>query len=231
MTTALSAESDSAKDAPYACAICKRTDVRLYRSYGLCLDETDLRCNAHVPIDEESIAALPGYHRASKTSGWWVPLIEDGKGTVWGYTSSPEPDIARWYEKRDAAPSPEWRDGGFHDAPALLLPNKAWGIYDDARLAALGAPLPGWRTIQPEIAEGAHAVALKQRELTLAWVERRLRSIPPEELRQAAYAAAAPIVEKGLADRTPYDVDTAIAEAMRALLLAAIGLAAPEKTP
>jgi hypothetical protein len=79
----------------YKCADCGVQYVRLYRSYGGFFCESDVYCNAHVPHE----------HR-----GWYVPLIEDSRGEIWGYTSCPEADIDRWFALTDASTTaPTWR--------------------------------------------------------------------------------------------------------------------------
>lgn len=65
------------------CASCYHSDVRLYRSYGSFLRDSEIFCNLHLPATDD-------------TRGWWVPLVEDADGGVWGYTSAPPEDMARW---------------------------------------------------------------------------------------------------------------------------------------
>jgi hypothetical protein len=204
----------------YRCSECRRSDVRLYRSYGTFLRTEDLRCNKHVPDDDDlSLKDLEILPRFSKKSGWWVPLVDDGEGTVWGYTSCPDGDIARWHDKPDAAPSPEWRDGQWHDAPALMVPEKAWRAYYTARRQSHGNPwLHELVALDPHDKAGAHAVAVEQRKLVMAWVRRQLRQVPTRTLGRLAYATEEP-GETG--DRT------AACEAVRQFLLAQLG---PEET-
>lgn len=79
----------------YACARCGLAGVRLYRIYGNFLRAGEVSCNEHIP---------PALDR-----GWWVPLVEDDEGQVWGYTSAPARDIDRWLALPDAAePGPRW---------------------------------------------------------------------------------------------------------------------------
>lgn len=70
----------------HACATCGRTDVKLYRAYGSFLREAEIFCKAHVPADQAS---------------WYVPLVEDLDGSVWGYTSVPDEAIRRWEALND----------------------------------------------------------------------------------------------------------------------------------
>jgi len=160
----------------YRCSVCKRADVRLYRGYGTCLREDDIRCNVHVPERDPEPKTRPlGEPYASTKSGWWVPLVEGPDGEVWGYTSCPGSDIARWTAKPDAAPSPEWREGVWHDESSLMLDSEAWRTYYKALRAAEGDPWQeGLVTIEPHVRAAALAVASEQRKLTLAWVRRRL---------------------------------------------------------
>ena len=72
----------------FECSKCHVSDVRLYRPYGEFLREQRIMCFAHA-----STHAL--------NWGWWVPLIEDLDGSVWGYCSTPELDIQRWNARRE----------------------------------------------------------------------------------------------------------------------------------
>lgn len=86
----------------YGCATCHRADVRRYRLYGNFLREDDIFCNAHIPAQPDEW-------------GWWVPLIQDEDGGVWGYTSVPEPAIRGWEALPDADPTgPHWAAGRWH---------------------------------------------------------------------------------------------------------------------
>lgn len=203
----------------HRCSECKRSDVRLYRSYGTFLRTDDLRCNAHVPDDDLPLKDLEILPRFSKKSDWWVPLIDDGEGTVWGYTSCPDKDIARWHGKPDAAPSPEWRDGQWHDEPALMMPEQAWRAYYAARRAAAGNP---WMhelvSLDPHDKAGAYAVAAEQRKLVMAWVRRQIRQVPTETLARLARATQEPELAQTLREES---------EAVRQFLLAQLG---PEAT-
>lgn len=86
----------------HQCATCKRTDVRLYRPYGEFLRATRVYCNAHLPNTD--------------MLDWWVPLVPAADGSVWGYTSAPSADIARWQGLPDANPGPVWAAGRWHAA-------------------------------------------------------------------------------------------------------------------
>jgi len=169
----------SLSEEPFRCCVCKREDVRLYRSYGTFLDRDDIRCNVHVPERDPEPETRPlGEPYTSTKSGWWVPLVEGPAGEVWGYTSCPDGDIARWTAKPDAAPSPEWREGDWHDETALMLGTTAWRTYYKALRAAEGDPWQnGLVTIEPHVKTAALAVASEQRKLVLAWVRRRLATV------------------------------------------------------
>lgn len=65
----------------HQCATCNRNDVRLYRSYGMYLRKDAIFCKTHIPPEQVD---------------WYVPLIEDTDGSVWGYTSCPNDAIERW---------------------------------------------------------------------------------------------------------------------------------------
>lgn len=83
----------------FKCGKCGARSVRLYRDYGTFLRTSELRCNACLTSTE-----------------WMVPCVSASDGTVWGYTSCPESDIARWYARPDAdkgTAAPRWnrRDG------------------------------------------------------------------------------------------------------------------------
>lgn len=85
------------------CYTCGRSDVRLYREYGMFLRDTDIKCNAHIRQNSQD---------------WIVPLIEAPDGTVWGYTSCPEEDIKTWRNKPDADPKgPKWSAAGWYRTP------------------------------------------------------------------------------------------------------------------
>ena len=63
------------------CAKCGKQGVKLYRAYGEFLRDDRIFCQEHVNPD---------------SWGWYIPLIEDTDGTVWGYTSSPLEAVKRW---------------------------------------------------------------------------------------------------------------------------------------
>ena len=65
----------------HRCATCKRNDVKLYRPAGEFLRDYRIFCRRHVPVDSWN---------------WYVPLVEDDDGSVWGYTSVPEDHYERW---------------------------------------------------------------------------------------------------------------------------------------
>ena len=73
----------------YKCAVCN-AGVKLYRPYGEFLRMERITCEDHIP---------------EKAKDWYVPLIEDLDGTVWGYTSSPRSAIARWESMPATVPS------------------------------------------------------------------------------------------------------------------------------
>jgi hypothetical protein len=89
----------------FECHVCRRQDVRLYRSYGECLRYERIVCNAHL-------------QEKRKHWGWCVPLVFSSQGDVWGYTSCPEYDIERsWKSKPDALiPGPVWTAHGWYDS-------------------------------------------------------------------------------------------------------------------
>lgn len=62
------------------CYICKRNTVKLYRCYGSFLRDDEILCKLHRPENLD----------------WFVPLVEDVDGSVWGYTSVPDDAIKRW---------------------------------------------------------------------------------------------------------------------------------------
>jgi len=68
----------------HQCAVCGRSDVRLYRYYGSPLRDSEIYCCQDAPGGQIEGQFL-------------VPLCEDVDGTVWGYTSVPEDAIARFY--------------------------------------------------------------------------------------------------------------------------------------
>lgn len=65
----------------HKCSICGKNDVKLYRPYSEFLRNERIKCGEHVPAQELI---------------WYVPLIEDQDGSVWGYTSVPQDAIAKW---------------------------------------------------------------------------------------------------------------------------------------
>ena len=71
------------------CATCNR-DAKLYRPYGEFLRSSRIHCARHVPDWR-----------------WYVPMIEDVDGSVWGYTSVPYGAIQRWESFPDK-PTPYW---------------------------------------------------------------------------------------------------------------------------
>lgn len=85
------------------CATCQRADVRLYRAYGSFLRDAEIFCNEHIPA-------------LVTDRGWWVPLVEAADGSVWGYTSAPAIDIARWNALPNAQiPGPVWANGRWYN--------------------------------------------------------------------------------------------------------------------
>lgn len=71
------------------CNECKKTNqqVRLYRPYGNFYRVEDNACNEHVP---------------EGSRGWYVPLVFDEDGGVWGYTSVPEEACKAFYSLPEA---------------------------------------------------------------------------------------------------------------------------------
>lgn len=65
----------------HSCSVCDKDYVRLFRPYSEFLRAERIRCKQHVPGDEWD---------------WYVPLIEDEDGSVWGYTSVPRDAIKKW---------------------------------------------------------------------------------------------------------------------------------------
>lgn len=63
----------------------------------------DIFCNAHItaPVADR---------------GWWVPMIQDTDGSVWGYTSVPELAIRGWEILPDADPHSYWKEGHWYAA-------------------------------------------------------------------------------------------------------------------
>ena len=72
----------------HRCAVCGRSDVRLYRYYGSFLRDSEIFCDLDAP---------------EKSGDWLVPLCEDTDGSVWGYSSIPEDALARFYAMSDAS--------------------------------------------------------------------------------------------------------------------------------
>lgn len=65
----------------HKCSTCQRSNVQLWRPYGEFLRDETIFCIVHLPKEKKD---------------WYVPLIEDDDGSVWGYTSVPEDAIAMW---------------------------------------------------------------------------------------------------------------------------------------
>lgn len=89
------------------CAACGRADVRLYRIAGNFLRYDDLFCNLHIPDPLNHLSA-------------WVPCISAPDGSVWGYTSCPPTDVARWEALPDTYPPLHWRSARWYFGAALL---------------------------------------------------------------------------------------------------------------
>lgn len=70
----------------HRCAICKRSNIKLYRPYGEFLRDDKIRCRKHIPIRKLDV---------------YVPMIEDLDGSVWGYTSVPEDTHTKWKDLPD----------------------------------------------------------------------------------------------------------------------------------
>lgn len=65
----------------HKCSVCSKNEVRLYRPYVEFLRDERIRCKQHVP---------------EKEWDWYVPLIEDDDGSVWGITSVPQAAKEAW---------------------------------------------------------------------------------------------------------------------------------------
>jgi len=95
------------------CEGCGARGVKLWRSYGLFLWNASLFCVDCACKDQtegneiyasflatpEGKVPSPLKHcrgRFGYEIGWMVPLITAEDGAVWGYTSCPPEDIARW---------------------------------------------------------------------------------------------------------------------------------------
>lgn len=65
----------------HSCSVCGKDYLRLFRPYGEFLRVERIRCKQHVPEDEWD---------------WYVPLIEDNDGSVWGLTSVPQAARETW---------------------------------------------------------------------------------------------------------------------------------------
>lgn len=60
------------------CVVCGRENVKLFRGYGSFFREDDVFCSKHKPKE------------------WYVPLVKDSDGSVWGYTSVPQDALHEW---------------------------------------------------------------------------------------------------------------------------------------
>lgn len=72
------------------CGKCGATGVRLYRPYGEFLRPERVLCRTCIPTAE---------------ADWFVPCVVADDGTVWGYTSAPHVDFARWEALPEATPT------------------------------------------------------------------------------------------------------------------------------
>ena len=74
------------------CNECKKTnlEVRLYRPYGNFYRVEDTHCNAHISAEQRD---------------WYVPLIFDEDGSVWGYTSVPMDALEAFYALPESDPT------------------------------------------------------------------------------------------------------------------------------
>jgi hypothetical protein len=90
-------------DGTSKCGVCGATRCRLYRPYGEFRRPERDRCNAHVLEDER---------------GWYVPLVLDNDGSVWGFTSAPPRACGAFYALPEASSDrPGWqRIGGWNHA-------------------------------------------------------------------------------------------------------------------
>lgn len=66
------------------CAVCGKSHVKLWRGYGSFFREDDVYCTEHKPEQ------------------WYVPLVKDADGSVWGYTSAPDEAVKHWEALPDA---------------------------------------------------------------------------------------------------------------------------------
>jgi hypothetical protein len=77
-----------------ACGKCGKTGVRLYRPGGEFRRPERDRCNAHVTTEQQ---------------GWYVPVVTDRSGEVWGYTSCPPEHLEAFLALPEADPqAPSW---------------------------------------------------------------------------------------------------------------------------
>jgi len=108
----------------YKCSTCERSDVRLYREYGMFQREAMIYCNAHLPLENVKV----------RTS-WLVPLVPSDDGGAYNHTSVPVEACERWYalpEASNAAPT-RGRDGEWTSPPQQ--------IEDDRESAATACPV------------------------------------------------------------------------------------------
>lgn len=70
----------------HRCFTCDKNNIKLYRPYGMFLRDTAIFCIVHIPEDQLE---------------WYVPLVEDTDGTVWGHTSIPQEAKDRFNSRRD----------------------------------------------------------------------------------------------------------------------------------
>lgn len=73
----------------FACGLCGRRYVRLYRDYGMFLRVAELRCNVCI-----------------ESTSFMVPCVTSPGGMVWGHCDGPAGDVDRWLVRPDADLSP-----------------------------------------------------------------------------------------------------------------------------
>lgn len=81
------------------CGVCGKSDVRIYRPYGNVYRPEDNRCNACL---------------TSKDFKWYIPLILDSDGSIYGYGAIPVIGWTMFDELAEASPDgPTWKTDGF----------------------------------------------------------------------------------------------------------------------
>ncbi len=81
------------------CGQCGITDVRIYRPGGEFYRPKNNRCNGCL---------------TPKQRDWYVPILPDSDGTIWGYRSAPEEAVQRFNALPEAnLDVPVWKGNGF----------------------------------------------------------------------------------------------------------------------